>query len=97
MRVLSKKTLRDFWDIHPQAAVPLALWYARVSAASWDGPADVRREFGSADFVAGNRIIFDIGGNKYRLVAYVAYRHKQVMIKFVGTHKQYDSIDPETV
>ena len=51
----------------------------------------------SVDFVADNRLIFDIGGNKFRLVVHVAYRFKRVLIKFVGTHKAYDRIDPETV
>ncbi|HEY8874892.1 MAG TPA: type II toxin-antitoxin system HigB family toxin [Stellaceae bacterium] len=63
----------------------------------WAGPADVKEQFGTAvDFVADNRVIFDIGGNKYRLVVHVAYRFKRVLVKFVGTHAQYDKIDPTT-
>jgi mRNA interferase HigB len=69
-----------------------------VSKVIWTGPADVKSQFGATvDFVADNRLIFDIGGNKYRLVVHVAYRHKRVLIKFVGTHAEYDKIDPETV
>jgi len=65
--------------------------------AFWPGPADVKEQFGTAvDFVADNRVIFDIGGNKYRLVVHVAYRFKRVLVKFVGTHAQYDKIDPTT-
>ena len=73
------------------------LWYERVAAASWSGPEDVRQDFGSADFVAKNRVVFKVGGNKFRIVAYVAYPYKTVMIKFIGTHQQYDRIDPETI
>ncbi|MNT91021.1 hypothetical protein D3C72_2320570 [compost metagenome] len=69
-----------------------------VNNAIWTGPADVKAMFGAnVDFLGDNRIIFDISGNKYRLIVHVAYRFKRVLIKFVGTHKEYDEIDPETV
>ena len=68
-----------------------------VSKAEWSGPADVRAMFGSADFVADNRVIFDIGGNKFRIVARVSYRFKRVLVKFIGTHREYDQINPEVV
>lgn len=60
-------------------------------------PADVRATFRTADFVAGNRVIFDVGGNRYRLVGKVNYRRRIIFIRFVGTHKSYDRVDPETV
>ncbi len=73
-------------------------WYALVSRAEWRRPADVKAQFGTTvDFVADNRIVFDLGGNKFRLVAHVAYAYKRVLIKFVGTHADYDRIDVETV
>jgi mRNA interferase HigB len=97
MNVIALKALRDFWATHPQAEGPLKAWYALVSKAEWAGPADVRAQFNSADFVADNRVIFNIGGNKYRLIVRVAYLHKRVLIKFVGTHNEYDKINPETV
>ena len=98
MQVIAKRTLRLFWERHPQAEGPQQAWYAIVTKAVWKGPADVKAMFGTnVDFVSDNRIIFDIGGNKYRLVAHVAYRFKRVLIKFVGTHKEYDRIDPESV
>jgi mRNA interferase HigB len=98
MQIVAKRTLREFWEKHNQAESPLSVWYVLVSRADWVGPADVKAMFGSTvDFVGDNRLIFDIGGNKYRLVAHVAYPFKRVLIKFVGTHKDYDGIDPETV
>jgi mRNA interferase HigB len=97
VQIIAKRTIRLFWGRHPQAETPLRLWYAQVSRASWTTPADIRAMFGSADFVADNRVIFNIGGNKYRLVAHIAYAHGRVLIKFVGTHAEYDDIEPETV
>ena len=98
MQILARKTLRDFWIKHPQAEGPLSVWFALASKAEWRGPADVKAMFGATvDFVADNRIIFDISGNKYRLIVHVAYPFKRVLIKFVGTHAEYDKIDLETV
>jgi mRNA interferase HigB len=75
----------------------LTAWYAIARAAEWKSPQDVRTAFGSADFVGDNRVVFDIGGNNYRLVVRISYRFKQVLIKFVGTHADYDRIDAGTV
>jgi len=99
MQILALKALREFWARHPDAERPLSTWYRIVSAARWTKPNDVKSAFGAnVDFVGDSRIIFDIGGNKYRLVVRVVYApFYRVMIKFVGTHKEYDGIDPETV
>lgn len=98
MQIIARRTLRSFWELHPEAEAPLVLWIGRVSKADWGRPTDVKRMFGSTvDFVGDNRIIFDIGGNKFRLIVHVAYDYRRVLIKFVGTHKEYDRIDPETV
>ncbi|PZM13628.1 type II toxin-antitoxin system HigB family toxin [Rhizobium tubonense] len=98
MQIISKSTLRAFWERHPQAKIPLSTWHAVVSKVEWHRPADIKLMFGSnVDFVGDNRVIFDIAGNKYRLVVYVAYSFKRVLIKFVGTHREYDKISAETV
>ncbi|MGF9563945.1 type II toxin-antitoxin system HigB family toxin [Neorhizobium sp. JUb45] len=98
MQVIAKSSLRTFWERHPQAHEPLSLWHKAVSKAEWHGPADVKRMFGNrVDFIADNRLIFDIAGNKYRLIVHVAYPYGRVLIKFVGTHADYDRIDPETI
>jgi mRNA interferase HigB len=98
MNVVAFRTLKEFWERHSHAETPLRTWYGIVSKAEWKGPADVKAMFGtSVDFVGDNRVIFDIGGNKYRLVVRVSYLFKQVMVKFVGTHDEYDKINPETV
>lgn len=75
----------------------MQLWFRLASKAQSTSFADVRRTFGSVDIVADNRLIFDIGGDKFRLVVHASFRFKALLIKFVGTHKEYDKIDPETV
>ncbi len=97
MRIIARKALREFWTLHRSAERPLQTWYATARAASWTGPAAIRAAIGSTDFVAVNRVIFDIGGNKYRLVVKINYPRQIVFIRFVGTHGEYDRIDPETV
>ena len=98
MNVIARKALKDFWERHPDAEKPLSTWYQIVSKGAWRSPADLKRAFGAnVDFVGDSRAIFDIGGNKYRLIVHFAYLHKAALIKFVGTHKDYDKIDAETV
>jgi len=98
MNVRAKRTLLEFWTRHPQAESPLSAWYTIASKATWTTSAEIKAAFGAnVDFVQDNRVIFDIGGNKYRLVAHVSYRFKTVLIKFVGTHAEYSKIDAGTV
>jgi len=98
MQVIARRTLRQFWERHPQAEGPLRGWFATVTQASWRIPSDVKAQFGTTvDFVSDNRVIFDLGGNKYRLIAHVSYTFGRVLVKFIGTHAEYDRINPETV
>lgn len=97
MRVISRKPLREFSERHPPAKSPLDAWFAEARRADWSSFADVKATYGSADVVAGNRVIFNIGGNKYRLVAKMAYKCRTVYVRFVGTHAEYDRIDVKTI
>ena len=98
LNVISKKPLREFWDAHPDAQAPLEAWYKLMTRSTFTKPQDVKDLFGArVDFVGDNRAIFDIGGNKYRIVAHMAYEYKAALIKFIGTHEEYDEIDAETV
>ncbi len=72
-------------------------WFAKASGASWETPPAIKDQYQHASFVADNRVIFNIDGNKHRLVVHVNYDYGIVYIKFVGTHSDYDRIDPETV
>ena len=97
MHIISRKPLREFSEKHPPAKTALDTWFSEVSRAEWTSFADVRATYRSADVVAGNRVIFNIGGNKYRLVVKVAYNCGKVFVRFVGTHAEYDKIDATTV
>ena len=97
MNVVALKTLQAFWIKHPRAKGPLTTWYKLTRVANWRTPNDVSVTFGPADFLADNRIVFDIGGNNYRLVVRISYRFKQVLVKFVGTHADYDAINAAIV
>ena len=98
MQVIARRTLKEFWERHPQAEGSVRAWFAAVSKERWQGPSDIKRRFGTTvDFVADNRVIFDLGGDKYRLIIHVSYEFGRVLVKFIGTHAEYDRIDPETV
>jgi mRNA interferase HigB len=95
MQVIARRTLKER---HPPAERPIRAWFAVASKARWQGPADIKRQFGTTvDFVGDNRVIFDLGGNKYRLIVHASYTFGRMLVKFVGTHAEYDRIDPETV
>ena len=89
MRVITKRRLREFWQKHKDAEKPLRYWYGVTSKADWNDFSDVREDFRTAD-VVGICTVFDIGGNKYRLIVKINYRIKRVYIRFVLTHKEYD-------
>ena len=97
MRIIARRTLREFWTRHPGAERPLRAWFAEARAAEWRGPADIRERYPSASLLAGNRVVFNIGGNKFRLVVAIRYDARIVFIRFIGTHQQYDKIDAASV
>jgi mRNA interferase HigB len=97
MRIISRKKLRDFWNQHPDAQASLQAWYADVKQAEWKTPTEIKNLYRNASFVANNRVVFNIKGNKYRLVVAVQYEYGIVYIRFVGTHGEYDKIDAATV
>jgi len=99
MRIIAVSTLREFWSQRGRgdAEQPLRAWVHVVRGADWSKPSDVKLTFRSADILRNGRTIFDIGGNKYRLVAAIHYRGKRVYVRFIGTHSDYDKINAETV
>lgn len=97
MRIIARKTLIDFWKIYPDSEQPLKAWFQISKNAQWNNPADIKTQFGNASFVANNRIVFNIAGNKYRLVVALNYRYSIIYIRFIGTHKEYDKIKVEEV
>jgi len=97
MRIIARRTLRDFWTQHPDAERPLRAWFAEARGADWGGPADVKGRYPSASVLVDNRVVFNIGGNKYRLVVAIRYDARIVFVRFIGTHQQYDKIDAASV
>jgi mRNA interferase HigB len=93
MRIIALRTLRDFWKKHPQAETPLRSWYALAGRADWRSPAGIKADYASASFITGNRVVFNIKGNDYRLVVAVHYNRGMMFVRFVGTHREYDRID----
>ena len=97
MRIIAVSTLREFWKKYPDALEPLSAWVAVVSRAQWSQPADIKAQYQNASILKNRRAVFNIKGNDYRLIVAIAYQLGIVYIKFVGTHKQYDAVDAETV
>lgn len=99
MRVISHRKLRDFYESpgHEDAKVALERWYDIAEKAQWHNFADIRADFGDTDFVGNQHYVFNIRGNRYRLVVVVKFTIGYVFIRFVGTHAQYDKIDCSTI
>lgn len=97
MRVVAKKTLREFWARFPDAEQPLLAWYREVVNENWSQPADVKAKYKSVSVLKSGRLVFNIKGNDYRLIVKVHYNTKVVFVRFVGTHVEYDAIDAEQV
>lgn len=99
MRILSLPTLRAFYEIpaYADSKAPLLSWYDHVLRTDWRSPSDVKAQFRTASVLKNGRVIFNIAGNKYRLVTKINYHYGVVYIRFIGTHRQYNSIDADTV
>ncbi len=100
MRIIARSTLLTFLEKHPgynDAREPLLAWYRHVAKAHWASPTDVKNDFRHASVLKDGRVVFNIAGNKYRLVVWVNYAFQVVYIRFIGTHKEYDKIDAQTV
>jgi mRNA interferase HigB len=88
-----ERALREFWERHADAEQPLRAWYHDVLHTDWKTPADVKRLYASVSIVGENRLVFNVGGNKYRIVVAVNYKYRMCYVRFVGTHQAYDRID----
>ena len=97
MRVIAKRALREFWDRFPDAEDALKTWFAEAERATWSTPGEIKAQYRSASILKDSRVVFNICGNKYRLVAKISYKNGIVLIRFVGTHREYDAINAEEV
>ncbi|MDF2456842.1 MAG: addiction module toxin RelE [Cytophagaceae bacterium] len=96
MRVIAKKTLRDFWEKHEDCEEQLKSWYHEAENALWTSPHQIKKQYPSASILADNRVVFNIKGNKYRLIVRINYDYGILWIRFIGTHAAYDKIDANT-
>lgn len=97
MRIIARKTLKNFWAAHADAEGPLKAWFQEASAATWKSFQDIKTRYRSADVLPDNRVVFDIKGNTYRLIVKIHYNKGIVYIRFIGTHAEYDKINAETI
>ena len=94
MRVVARRTLKEFWEAgHADAEQPLRAWLAEVSRSEWGSMADIKARYRHASIIDTERVVFNIGGNKYRLVVKVWFPGQTIWVKFVGTHRVYDDLD----
>lgn len=99
MRIVSKRTLREFWEqpMYSDSRGQLEAWHEEVLRANWSTPQELKAQFRNASVLQDNRVVFNIKGNDYRLIVKINYPYRMVYVRFVGTHKMYDQIDAVTI
>jgi mRNA interferase HigB len=97
MRVIAKKILREFWEKQTDSEHQLKTWFQDASKANWTSPNDIKSEYPKASILKHSRVVFNICGNKYRLIVQLNYTRQWVFIRFIGTHNDYDRIDAEKI
>lgn len=97
MRIIAGKTLINYWQKINEAKTELEAWFAEAKSAEWTSPADIKTMYGNASILKDGRVVFNICGNKFRLVVWINHKFKTIYIRFIGTHKEYDAIDAGTI
>jgi mRNA interferase HigB len=100
MRVIALRTLKTFIEGRPEHAdgrEPVLAWYRQVLKADWESPAHLKRDVRSASILKDGRAVFNVAGNKYRIVVWINYPYRVVYVRFIGTHAQYDKVNAQTV
>lgn len=93
LRIIAKKILQEFWEKHSDSQQQLKSWYQETNEVKWSNPKQIKKEYPSASFLTDNRVVFNIKGNKYRLIVKINYEYHMIWIRFIGTHAEYDKID----
>lgn len=97
MRIIAVKTLKQCWEQYPEAEGAILSWYDEVAEADWNTPNEMKNHFGNASVIDGKRVVFNIHGNKYRLIVDIEFKFKIVFVIWFGTHKEYDKVDAKTI
>jgi len=96
-RIFAKSTLREYWERYPDSEQYLKTWYDTAMNSEWKSPNEVKQTYGNASILKDSRIVFNIKGNSYRLVAKFNFEKQWIFIRFIGTHEEYDRIDVNTI
>jgi mRNA interferase HigB len=97
LRVISKKILKEFWAKYPDCEQQLKSWHLEASSSNWLNSNEVKKSYPSASILKDNRVVFNIKGNKYRLIVRITYEFQIIWIRFVGTHEEYDKINANKI
>lgn len=97
MRIISIQKLKDYWEKHKDAEIPLREWYTKVEKAKWLSFNDIKRDFNSVDYVGDQKYVFNIKGNNHRLIVAIKFTPALLYVRFVGTHSEYDKIDIKSI
>jgi mRNA interferase HigB len=97
MRIIAKKILREFWEKHNDAEDQLKTWFKEASKGNWKTPIDIKNEYPKASILKESRVVFNICGNRYRLVVEINYIRQWIFIRFIGTHVEYNKINAEKI
>ncbi len=97
MRIISKKVMVDYWTKIPAAKSELEAWLAEAKTVDWATPADVKAKYGNTSILKGRRVVFNICGNKHRLVVWINYDYQTIYIRFLGTHDEYNEINAQNL
>ncbi|MHA6281175.1 type II toxin-antitoxin system HigB family toxin [Salinimicrobium sp. CAU 1759] len=97
MRIIAKRTLRDFWTKHADSEQQLKAWYRETEKTEWENINDLKKDYPSASILQDNRIVFNVKGNNYRLIVKFSFEYQICWIRFIGTHAEYDKIDANTI
>jgi mRNA interferase HigB len=96
-RIFAKKILREFWEAYPDSEQYLKTWYNTAMNATWRNPVEIKKTYSTASILKDSRVVFNIKGNSYRLIAKFNFEKQWIFIRFIGTHKEYDKIDANTI
>lgn len=97
MRIIALKTIKDYWTKNPSCKQSLLAWYEEAEEAKWNNPNELKQQYRNASIINEKRVVFNIHGNRYRLIADIEYRLKILFIVWIGTHKKYDKIDVKKI
>jgi mRNA interferase HigB len=97
VRIIAKRTLKEFWEKYPETEEPLKAWYDEVIKENWLSFNDIKKQFRTASILGNDRVVFNIKGNQYRLIVLVLFAKGKIFIRFVGTHAEYDKIDAKSI